>query len=76
MKYLTHAYKIANIAFGILIALYFAFQSVRGLIAGHIAMSMATTACALCGCFIFNIARKEYIQFKSQNNERKRDCRG
>ncbi|MDE6652448.1 MAG: hypothetical protein K2K08_08600 [Paramuribaculum sp.] len=67
MKYLTYTYKIANVAFGFLIALYFAFQAARGFIGGHIAMSIAMTACALCGCFIFNIARKEYSQLKKQN---------
>ncbi len=69
MKYLTYTYKIANVAFGLLIALYFAFQAVRGFIGRHTAMSIAMTACSACGCFIFNIARKEYIQFKNKRHE-------
>lgn len=69
MKILTYTYKIANIAFGILIALYFAFQSARGFIAGQIVMGIAMAACSICGWFIFCIARKEYKQFKNNRHE-------
>ena len=67
MKYLTHAYKITNIAFGILVAIYSAILSVRGLIGGHITAAIAMAACSTCGYFLFKIAIKEYRQFKRQN---------
>lgn len=70
IKFMSSLYRVMQVITGALIAAYFAFQAVRGFTCGHVEMGIAMAMCAALGVFIFNLARKEYKQFKRYNNER------
>ena len=69
-KFMSTTFRVMQVVTGALIAAYFTFQAVRGFLFGHIEMGIAMAICAALGGFIFNIARKEYKQFKRYDNER------
>lgn len=69
MKLLTTSYKIANVAFGVLIALYFAFLAMRALVQHLYLVAVALAVCSVLGYFIYKIALKEYKLYKSQEKD-------